>query len=306
MDRLQRMGTFVLVAELGSFAAAAERTGLSPAMVGNHVRYLEARLGARLLHRTTRRQALTPIGRSYYDRCQAILRDVSDAEAAATESQAAPRGLLRVTAPVTLGITVLNGIVVDYLQQHPDVELELTLSDGVQDLLAGGFEVAIRVGEVTDPGVVARRLEPYRLTLCASPAYLRRHGTPAAPPDLGTHSCLDFTHSALRGRWTFVDGTVVVPRGRLRANSGETLRRAALKGLGIIFAPALLVHEDVAAGRLTPILEAFAPKARPMHLLTLADRRSPATVRTFAQFVLGRLGPPAARRPDAGRTSRAG
>jgi DNA-binding transcriptional LysR family regulator len=291
MDRLQCMASFVRVVERGSFAAAAEGTRFTATMVGNHVRYLEGRLGARLLNRTTRRHSLTELGRSYYERCRAILHDVEDAEAQASQIRASPRGTLRMTAPITLGTGPLMSLITQYLRRHPEVEVELSLTDRLTDLLEERFEVAIRIGELANTGLVARPLRPYRILLCASPQYLKRHGTPARPSDLATHSCLDFTLSASYGRWTFADGTVLAPRGRLRANSGQALRQAALEGLGIVLVAELLVRDDLEQGTLVQVLTEFGPAARPMHLVTLPDRRPTPKLTSFVQFIADHLGP---------------
>lgn len=299
MDRLQCMTSFVRVVERGSLAAAAEGTGFTPTMVGNHIRYLESRLGARLLHRTTRRQSLTELGRTYYERCQAILREVEDAEAQAAQARAEPRGVLRVNAPVTLGTGLLTTLVARYLALHPEVEVELSLDDRVADLLQAGTEVAFRVGELPDSGLVARPLRPYRIVLCASPAYLAARGTPSAPAALAAHQCLDFTLSAVHGRWQFSDGTVLAPRGRLRTNNGQALRQAALEGLGIVLVPELLVEEDLREGRLVAVLPGQGPQPRAMHLVTLPDRRPTAKLMSFVQFMLEHLGPASERRDAA-------
>ena len=291
MDRLQCMTSFVRVVDRGSLAAAAEGTGFTPTMIGNHIRYLEARLGSRLLHRTTRRQSLTELGRTYYERCRAILRDVEDAEDQASQARAVPRGVLRVNAPVALGTGLLTALIARYLAEQSQVEVELSLDDRVADLLQDGAEVAFRVGDLPDSGLVARPLRPYRIVLCASPAYLAHHGRPSSPAALGSHQCLDFTLSAVHGRWIFDDGTVLAPRGRLRANNGQALRQAALEGLGIVLVPELLVHDDIESGRLVPVLAEHGPPPRPLHLLTFPDRRPMPKVVSFVQFMLAHLGP---------------
>ncbi len=199
MDRLAYMATFVRVVEKGSFAAAAECTGLTATMVGNHVRYLEARLGSRLINRTTRRQSVTDLGRRYLERCRHILAEVDAAEGQAADLRGAPRGLLRVTAPLALGAHLLPRLLADYLALHPAVDVDLALSDRVVNLMDEGYEAAIRVGERFEPGLVAHPLAPYRLVLCAAPRYLEARGTPRAPADLAHHDCLDLTLSGLHG-----------------------------------------------------------------------------------------------------------
>ena len=284
------MASFTRVVQKGSFAAAAEGPGLTAAMIGNHVRFLKARLGARLLNSTTRRQSLTELGRGYYERCRHILAEVEAAEAQAADLRGAPRGLLRITVPVALGTSLLPRLLAEYLRLQPEVEVELVLNDRVVDLLDEGFKVAIRVGALVDFGLVARPLAPYRVVLCAAPGYLRERGVPHAPADLAGHSCLDFTLSALHGAWRLGYAETVVPRCRLRADNVQVLRAAALDGVGIVILPEVLVDEDLAAGRLIDLLPDHAPPARPMHLLTRPDRRPTPKLRSFFEFIMGQLG----------------
>ena len=202
----------------------------------------------------------------------------------------APRGLLRITAPVALGTSVLPRLMAEYLRQQPEVEVELALNDRVVDLVEEGFEAAIRVGALSDSGLIARPLAPYLVVLCAAPHYLERSGIPQVPADLADHNCLDFTLSSLHGAWRFGSGQTVAPRGRLRANSGQALRAAALEGVGIVLLPEVLVAEDLAAGRLTCLLPHHAPAGQPLHLLTLPDRRPTPKLRSFVTFIVARLG----------------
>ena len=303
MDRIAAMQSFVRTVERGSFAAAASGSGLSATMVGNHVRFLEARLGALLLNRTTRRQGLTELGRAYYERCRRILLDIEAAEASVDEARAVPRGLLRVTAPVAFGTTVLPRLLAEYLRLHPQVQVDLVLQDRRVDLLEDELDVAIRAGMLPDSSLVARALSPLRFVVCASPAYLAAHGTPETPADLAAHDCPDFAHAAEPGVWRFGGprGDVAVTvNGRLRVNSGPALRLAALEGIGIVMLPDVLVADDLAEGRLVRVLADHAAPSLPLHLLTLPDRRPTPKLRSFVAFITERLGV-AARR---GRWSR--
>ena len=203
MDRVAAMESFVRTVEQGSFAAAAAGRGLSATMVGNHVRFLEARLGTLLLNRTTRRQGVTEFGRSYYERCRVILAEIEAAETAAEAVQAVPRGLLRVTAPVALGTTVLPSLLASYLGRHPEVRVDLVLQDHRLDLVADELDVAIRAGALPDSSLVARALPPLQLVVCAAPAYLAAHGTPVSPAELTAHNCLDFAHATEPLLWRF-------------------------------------------------------------------------------------------------------
>lgn len=293
MDRLESMTIFVRVVERGSFAAAAEEFRLTGTMVGHHIRALETLLGGRLLNRTTRRQSLTELGQHYYERCRRILHDVADAEAIGAELHGEARGRLRVLTPVSFGVHALAPACVDYRTAHPDVALDLVVSDRVIDFVDEGFDVAVRIGELANSSLIARALHPYRSVVCAAPTYLERHGVPTTPDDLVQHSCLGFAHPVAGNSWRLQgpEGDVVVPvKLTLTANNGEALRMAALSGLGIIMQPEILLDDDLRAGRLVTLLPDYVPRARPMHVLTVSDRKPPPKIRTFVDFIVRRFG----------------
>lgn len=294
MDRLTSMAVFVRAVEAGSFAAAASALGLSSPMVGKHVRFLEDRLGARLLTRTTRRQSLTEVGRAFYERCRIVLAEAEAAEALAADLRVAPRGLLRINAPMAFGAHDLMPMVADYLRRNPEVEIEVTLNDRIVDLVEEGYEAVIRIAPLPDSSLVARRLRPYRLVACAAPPYLAERGAPARPSDLAHHECLGFAHWVPRDRWDFTDaeGTMhaVEVRGRVSINSGQALRAAALEGLGIILQPEGLLRDDLAAGRLVRVLPGYDPPSRPMHILFAPDRRPTPKLRSFIDAVVEAFG----------------
>lgn len=288
MDRLIAMESFVRTIERGSFAAAAAGRGLSATMVGNHVRFLEARLGALLLNRTTRRHNVTEFGRDYYNRCRAILAQIAEAETAADAIQAGPRGLLRVTAPMVLGTTILPRLLASYLRRHPEVQVDLVLQDLRIDLLADELDVAIRAGSLPDSGLIARALPPMQLVVCASPAYLAARGMPNAPTALASHNCLDFAFAAEPRLWRFTNGrgsTSVAINGSLRINNGPALRAAALEGLGIVMQPELLVADDLTTGRLVRILTQHAAPSLALHILTLPNRHPTPKLRSFIDYI---------------------
>lgn len=293
MDRFTSMSVFVRAAEARSFAAVADEFAISPTMVGKHVKALEERVGARLLNRTTRRQSLTEIGRIYYDRCKQILADADDADASASELHAAPRGLLRINAPVSFGSERLIGAVCDFMRLHPEVEANVVLNDRTVDLIEEGFEAAIRIGPLAESGLIARKLAPYRLTVAASPAYLAEFGRPRVPADLAGHSCVGFAYWADRDLWTFRRGKreeTVRIKSRLTSNNGPALRKAALAGIGIIMQGEVLLADDVAAGRLVPVLPDWEAPSRPMHIVFPPDRRLTPKVRAFIDFAVARFG----------------
>ena len=291
MDRLRSMEVFVAVADAGSFAAVAQAFDISPVMVGKHIAYLEQRLGSRLLHRTTRRQSLSAIGKEYCAQCRHILAQVQAAESGAEAMRAAPRGLLRISAPVTYGTEKMAAALTEYLEKHADVSLDLSLSDRYVDVVEEGFDAAIRVGVVEDGSLVARPLQPFEVLICASPAYLKRFGTPKTPDDLRQHRCLDFTHWQALTRWRLRDddGAKVAP-GRFRSNSGAGLRHAAIAGFGLIMQSAMMLEEDVRARRLVPVLTKHTPAPRAVSLVYPSDRRPTPKMTTFVDFMLDRFG----------------
>jgi DNA-binding transcriptional LysR family regulator len=299
MDRLESLQVFVEAAERGSFAAAARALDLSPAMVAKHVLAIEARLGAALLLRTTRRQTLTEAGRLYLARSRAVLAAFGEAESSAEEVRSAPRGVLRVTAPVVFGATALAPLLPSLTERYPELSVDLSLNDRVVDLVEEGFDVGLRSGPLpADAHLVARPLAPLRMLLCASPEYLARKGTPRRPADLAKHDCLIFAHWGHRDRWRLVgpSGEVRVPvRGPLVLNNGQALKEAALAGGGILMQSAQLVGADLAAGRLVRVLPRWAPPERPAFLVFPPDRRVLAKVQCFVEHVVAQLGPSSQR-----------
>jgi DNA-binding transcriptional LysR family regulator len=292
MDKLSSMAMFIRVVESGSFSAAAEIAGVSPTMAGKHVRTIEERLGARLLHRTTRRQQLTEVGRLYYERCKQVLADVELADASANELQATPRGLLRIASPLSFGSRRLVPALSDYLSQHPLVSVDLSLNNRVFDMVEEGYELAIRIGAIGDHALVARPLRPYRMLMAASPAYLARHGTPTRPDELSAHTCLGLSNWRHRDHWHLLgpDGEQdIAVRGRLTTDNGDALRIAALHDAGIVLQPEVLLADDLSSGHLVQVLPDWAPPAIPMHLLYAPDRRPTAKLRSMIDFLLSRF-----------------
>ena len=286
MDRLTAMSSFVRVVERGSFAAAAAAADLSPAMIGNHIRFLEKRLGEPLLNRSTRRQVLTEFGREYYERCRSILQDVEAAEAA-HGADATLSGVLRVTAPTVLGTTVLPTSITRYLRQNAGMKVDLVLRDDRLDLLTERMDIALRFGTLADSTMTQRALPPVPLVPCAAPDYLARRGSPATPDELTSHECLDFSTTG-PSMWRFrtPQGLQPVPiSGPVRANSGQALRMFALDGLGIAMPPWPLVKRDLAEGALCELLQGYTPEPLPLHLLALPGRMDTPKVRHFVEIV---------------------
>ena len=295
MDRLTSMAVFVKAAELGSFTAAGVALGLSSQMVGKHVSGLEERLGAALLHRSTRRQSLTAIGQVFYERCRVVLAEVAAAEATAHALSTTPRGRLRISAPVTFGSIALAPLVSGYLRRHPQVEIMLDLTDRYVDVVGEGYDAVIRLGALKDSELVARALVPYQLIACAAPAYLAARGSPRVPADLESHDCLGFVFASGQawGEWRFVkDGQVheVRVRSRFQVNDARVLREAALAGHGIVLQADLILADDLAAGRLVQVLPDYEAPTRPLHVVFAAGRPLTQTLRGFVDCVVAQFG----------------
>ena len=290
MDQLKSMEVFAYVVETGSFSAAAKQMHISAPMVGKHIRLLEEHLSVRLLTKTTRQQQVTEIGQQYYEHCKSVLGEVAAVEARLEVLGSTPRGLLRLNAPVTFGSLCLAPALAAFLEQYPNIQVDLALSDRVTDLLANGYDAVIRIGEVVDLSLTARPMQPYRMVLCASPSFLEKAGSPRTPEDLKQTQCLNFSLWNYQRDWGLANIAAGLPPGRFRSNSGQALRMIALEGAGIILQPELLLKDDLKQGRLVPVLEAFAPPMMPMNLLYVRGHHMAPKLRTFINFVLDRFG----------------
>ena len=293
MDRLNAIEAFVSVVERGGFTAAAEALRKSRAMVSKHVQDLEEQLGARLLNRTTRRVGLTEIGRIYYERCVQVLADLAEADAEVSAEQASPRGTLRLNAPMSFGTMHLAAAVADFSALHPLVTVDMALNDRVVDLVEEGYDVAVRIGRLADSTLIARRLAPCRMVLCAAPSYVERHGAPRTPAELADHNCLGYTYLATWDEWR-LDGpggpVAVRVSGSLNSNNGEALAAAARRGLGIIVQPTFIVGDDLKAGRLVRLLPDHHPFEPAISAVYPHARHLSAKVRGFVDFLAGRFG----------------
>lgn len=270
MDRFLLMQCFARAVETGSFSAAARDLSLSQPNVSRYVAALEARLGHRLLHRSTRKLYLTPEGERYYVEARRILDAVSDAESALT-SEVAPAGLLRVACPTALAHEFVMPQVPQFLRAFPKIDLDLQISDRFVDLVDEGAEVALRVGHLADSALRARRIGTFQRICVASPDYLERHGTPTAPEQLGDHSCIVFSLLATGATWRFAHDEVTVS-GRLRVNSPQAVREAACAGLGVALGPDWLFAEGLRTSALRRILVGQEAPPVPIHLLYAANR----------------------------------
>ncbi|CAO3360192.1 Transcriptional regulator, LysR family [Azospirillum palustre] len=294
MDRLDDMLAFIKVVDTKSFTAAADRLNLSKSVVSRRIGELENRLGARLLNRTTRKLSLTEVGQAYYERCTRILADLEEAEQAVADLHAAPRGRLRLNAPVSFGIMHLAPAVAEFLERYPAIEIDMDLNDRTVDLVDEGYDLAVRIGRLRDSSLIARRLAPARMALCASPAYLQKHGVPQTPDELGGHACLIYTNVPTPDLWPFiVDGEMRSVRvsGPIRSNNGDLLREAAASGVGFIMSPTFLCGQALARGELVSVLHRHVPSEVSVNAVYPQNRHLSPKVRVFVDFLVQRFGP---------------
>lgn len=295
MDRLTSMDVFLKIVASGSFAGAARRAHLSPTVVSKHVQALEGWLGVRLLNRSTRRVTLTEAGEAFHERCTRILSEIDEATGAAGKLQTTLSGRLRVSAPSSFGMQQVTSVVVDFMAQNPDISIRLDLNDRYVDVLGEGYDVAIIVGNLPDSTLTARRLAPVRFVTCAAPSYLERRGIPQHPSDLRTHDCLQYTGFLWTlNEWRFVTAggdpvtTQLAPRF---ASVTGALRVAAVQGAGILQCPTYAVGEDLAAGRLAPVLTDYAIPELSVYAVHAQGRDPSAKLRSFVDLLLARCGP---------------
>ncbi|QUG73834.1 LysR family transcriptional regulator [Erwinia sp. E602] len=289
MDKLRSIEAFICAVESGNFSEAARRLDITAVMVGKHVRQLEQALDARLLQRNTRRQSLTEAGESYYRQCKAALLQLRQAEESVEQMKGTPSGLLRISAPLNLGASAVAGVVAAYQRRYPQVKIELDLNDSFVDLIAEGFDFALRVGRLNaGDGLVAQLLGEYQMVVCATPEYLAQHGTPQTPQDLYQHRCLCNMAWNKSNAWQFA-GIPWPTDGSFVCNDGQALRQAALAGAGLILQPRILLAEDIAAGRLVELLQPWRQSSRPIHLLWRQDLSPSEKRRSFISWMREQL-----------------
>lgn len=295
LDRLTSLEIFARVAATGSLSAAARAMGLSQTMVTKHVTALEARLGTKLFHRTTRRLSITDAGRLYLESSERILAEMEAADAAVSDERVAPRGLLRLNVPVVFGMRQIAPLLPEFAERYPEVIIELGLNDRRVDLAEEGWDLVIRIGKLNESSLVARRLAPNRIVLCAAPSYLAKHGTPRTLAELASHNCLGYTlqQQSSVDEWLFgTDGDIRVRiSGNLRANNGDALCAATVGGQGLSYQPTFIVADDVRAGRLVIVPLDQPDRLSAVHAVYLPDRRPPAKVRAFIDFLAEHFSP---------------
>ncbi len=299
MDRLQSMRAFVRVVELGGFARAARSLNVSDTVVTRLVADLESHLGTRLLNRTTRKLSLTETGQSYLESVRQILQDIDDADAAASSMSKTPTGTLRIFSSLALGKFQLAALLPQFAAANPEIVLDVTYSDRAVDLVEEGFDAGILIGTLQqfDASMIARQLGVAQTLLVASPGYIRKHGEPKHPDDLGKHQCLTYSFERVRQTWPLHDagGIVNVPiTGRVISNSGDLLREFALADMGIFILPSFAVMDDLSSGRLVRILPGYHIGQLPIVLVYPSRRLLSAKVRVFVDFMKARFPDPQA------------
>jgi DNA-binding transcriptional LysR family regulator len=296
LDRLTGLEVFAKVAAAGSLSAAGRAIGMSQTMVTKHIAALEARLGVKLFHRSTRRLSITEAGRNYLEASERILTDIEAADAAVAADRVEPRGLLHLNAPIAFGTRQIAPLLSEFAQRHPLVTVELGLNDRLVDLAEEGWDLAIRIGSLDNSSLIARRIAPCRTVVCAAPSYLAARGRPRTVSGLAKHNCLGYTLSSVTGvdRWAFGakgDATISVS-GNLRANNGEALRTAAIAGQGLAYLPTFIVADDMRAGTLVALdLDQPTIEFGGIYAVFLPDRHPAAKVRAFIDFIANRFAP---------------
>lgn len=296
MKNFTDIAVFVQVVDSGSFTKAADQLGLSHAMASKSVTRLESRLGARLLNRTTRKLSLTEAGEGLYEKSRGALSQIEQAELEIGQLQNEPRGLLKITAPMSFGILHIAPALPEFLRRHPMVSVEINFDDRTVDLVDEGFDLAIRVApDLQESTLVARKFGRCRFVVCASPEYFERHRAPLTPHDLREHNCLVYTYVARPTVWRFAasDGSeiAVAVSGNLRMNNGLAEREAALQGLGVMMSPTFYVGEMIREGRLRAVLTDYQALERSVYAIYPEGRHVPPKVRACIDFFSQRFGP---------------
>ena len=289
MDKLRALSVFAAVVERGSFVSAADHLGLSRTAASRLVMDLEAELGATLLNRTTRRVSLTPVGEAYASHARRILDQLEEADQEASAQTLSPRGRLRVTAPMSFGIRHLAPRLKAYLTDYPEMQLDLVLNDRLVDLADEGFDLAIRIGRLSDSALIAKKLATCRMILCAAPSYLRDHGEPRTLSDIKDHITLGYPYWSGRDAWTFAspDGEEVgvQVRSQIWSNNGDALLNAAISGLGIILQPDFIVYQAIEKGELVELMNDFRPPQVDVHALYASRSFMPIRIRSFIDYL---------------------
>ncbi|MEJ8473142.1 LysR family transcriptional regulator [Roseibium algae] len=289
MDAITRMRCFIQVVDSKGFSAAAREMGRSKALVSKYIGELEDELGARLLNRTTRQVSLTEVGEAYYKEAVEILQRIDDLQASVQSSQKAVRGRLKVSAPRSMGDSLFNRAMMEFLAANPDVTLDLRLEDRFVDVVDEGFDVAIRVTDMQDSSLIARKIAHYRPVICATPAVIEKYGVPQVPNDLASRPCVIDTNYRFKQNWVFASNKerlTISVKGRIEVNSASAGRDAALCHLGFLRTPLLFVADDINAGTLVPVLEEFQPDNLGVYAVYPHRKHLTGKVRAFVDFIV--------------------
>jgi len=293
MDRFENMGTFIRVVEAGSISGAADRMGVAKSAVSRRLKELEAHLGVELFHRTTRQMNLTDTGRAFYHQTVRILDDVLEAELATSQAHGTLKGSLKIALPSSFGLMHIGPAINDFLKEHPQVEFDLDFNDREVDLIQEGFDLAIRIANLPDSSLIARRFAPVKTVMCASPDYLEQMGTPQSPDELIEHQCL--VYSLLRDYeyWHLSDtrGNEIKTRIHpyLKASTGEFIRDAAVAGRGIVLIPTFIAYKEIERGTLVPLLKDYRPPQINAYAVYPQTRHLSQRVRTFVDLLVKRF-----------------
>ena len=288
MDKFTSMNVFVRVAKAGSFAGGARDLGISRAMATKHIMQLEGHLGTRLFNRTTRSLRLTEVGASYLGRCQQVLDDIEEMEAAVTHLQTEPRGVLKLSAPHVIGTTHIAPALSEFLKLHPDLAVDISLQGNMSDLVEEGIDMAIHLGAIDDTSMIARKLASSPLAVCGAPEYFKQYGKPSTPEDLVHHSCLVNWSIPPRNHWVFKgpNGKIDIKvAGRIMTNVADPIRVVAIYGLGLVMLPKYIVGRDIEKGKLQVVLEDYELSPLEIHVVYPHRKYLSAKVRRFLDFL---------------------
>ncbi|MDJ0880766.1 MAG: LysR family transcriptional regulator [Gammaproteobacteria bacterium] len=293
MGRYEQLEAFIEVVNQQSFSAAGDKLGVVKSVLSRRVSELESRLGVKLLNRTTRKLSLTGAGEQLYQQASVLMTDLLEAEQRVSDEQIALSGRLKIAAPLSFSVRHLSPAIAQFVSDHPDIDVSLDLNDREIDLVAEGYDLAIRIGELKDSTLIVRKLGVIRFATLASPEYLKKKGRPKRPEDLSDHDGLFYTNISDKQQWTYCNGKqtiTVVPRNRLSANNGDFLAQAALDGLGIIQCPTFIVDEYIRDGRLKVLLQEFQKESLGIYALFPPGRLIPRRSRILVDFLQQQYG----------------
>lgn len=288
MNKFEQLEAFVTVVDRQGFSAAADHLGVAKSIISRRVSELEKRLGSRLLHRTTRRQSLTDSGRHFYQRAQTLLFDLDEAEQMISDTQVNLSGRIKLAVPLGIGISQLSLPISSFMKAHSEIEIDIVLDDRVIDLVAEGFDMAVRIGHLQDSSLVARKLASVEFAVCASKDYLQQYGEPLHPSDLSEHEVMIYSNVVVGQQWHFYEGDKrLTPRvkHRLSANNGELLASAASHGLGITAGPLFYLQEYIDRGDLVPVLQSFSVGSAGMYAVYPSGRLVSRRVKSFSDYL---------------------